>query len=427
MDKTTPSYNLNVVVRETGIKADTLRAWERRYGLPNPVRTEGGHRLYSTRDIEMIRWFMARQEEGMRISQVVQMWKDLSEEGVDPLNPNRRSVDVQPVLEGLSDDSALVRLREAWLDACAQFDEFVAEQILAQAFARYPVELVVVEVLQKGLSQIGKAWYEGSLTVQQEHFASNLALRKLNALISAAPAPTRNEKILIANPPGEWHVFATLMATLILRYHGWDVTHLGADVPVVDLEETLQHVRPDLVIYVATQLNTVDGLMEVASLMHEKNQAFAFGGRIFNELEKLQTKIPGYFLGDQLNEVAVAVEEILLGQREPNPLYSVNQEYVEAKSNFEKIVPEINVGLMRKYLSQGMKHELLKLINSQIASQIQAGLTFGDLKLVSPEINWARKLIANNAIPQAVMDDYLSTYIGHQRSARLEFERLFGC
>jgi hypothetical protein len=75
-------------------------------------------------------------------------------------------------------------------------------------------------------------------------------------------------------------------------------------------------------------------------------------------------------------------------------------------------VPEINVGLMRKYLSQGMKHELLKLINSQIASQIQAGLTFGDLKLVSPEINWARKLIANNAIPQAVMDDYLSTYIG---------------
>ena len=54
LDKT-PAFNLKVVLRETGIKPDTLRAWERRYGLPQPSRTQGGHRLYSQYDIEMIK------------------------------------------------------------------------------------------------------------------------------------------------------------------------------------------------------------------------------------------------------------------------------------------------------------------------------------------------------------------------------------
>ncbi|MCB2179561.1 MerR family transcriptional regulator [bacterium] len=411
MDKNTPSYNLNVVVRETGIKPDTLRAWERRYGLPDPVRTEGGHRLYSSRDIDMIRWFLARQDEGMRISQAVKMWNDLSADGVDPLNPSRRSEDVQPVLEGLTDDSALVRLRESWVDACAQFDEFAAEQILAQAFARYPVELVVVEVLQKGLSQIGEAWYKGGMTVQQEHFASNLALRKLNALLSAAPAPTRKERILIACPPGEWHVFATLLATLILRYHGWDVTNLGANVPVEDLEATLGQVQPDLVIYVATQLNTANALLEVAQLMEDKGQSFAFGGRIFNELAQLPGKIPGFFLGKQLQQVAQAVQEIFSGQRSAHSTEPVSKEYLEVQGVFEQVIPELNAALMQEYVASDMSHGLLSMINEQMASQIRAGLSFGDLTLIGGEIDWARTLLMNHAMPQAAIDDYLKAYL----------------
>ena len=57
----TPAYNLKVVLKETGITADALRAWERRYGLPMPERTSGGHRLYSHYDIETVKWLIARQ------------------------------------------------------------------------------------------------------------------------------------------------------------------------------------------------------------------------------------------------------------------------------------------------------------------------------------------------------------------------------
>lgn len=80
-----PTYNLKAVIHETGVKPDTLRAWERRYGLPNPERTTGGHRLYSQRDIDTVHWLVARQEEGLSISHAVNLWHALEAEGKDPL------------------------------------------------------------------------------------------------------------------------------------------------------------------------------------------------------------------------------------------------------------------------------------------------------------------------------------------------------
>ena len=72
-----PIFNLRAVVQETGIKPDTLRAWERRYGLPIPKRTEGGHRLYSRRDIETVKWLLAQRKAGLGISKAVALWKQL--------------------------------------------------------------------------------------------------------------------------------------------------------------------------------------------------------------------------------------------------------------------------------------------------------------------------------------------------------------
>ncbi len=80
-----PLYNLSVVLRETGLKADTLRAWERRFGVPNPARTAGGHRQYSEKDIAIVQWLLARQDEGMRISKAVQLLDHLQDQGQDPV------------------------------------------------------------------------------------------------------------------------------------------------------------------------------------------------------------------------------------------------------------------------------------------------------------------------------------------------------
>jgi len=82
----TPVYNLKAIVRETGLTADILHAWERRYDLPLPERPQGSHRLYSQYDIAMFRWMKARQEEGLSISSAVERWHEIASSGRDPLD-----------------------------------------------------------------------------------------------------------------------------------------------------------------------------------------------------------------------------------------------------------------------------------------------------------------------------------------------------
>ena len=107
----------------------------------------------------------------------------------------------------------------------------------------FPVEAVCVEVLQKGLSEIGRLWYENRASVQQEHFASGLAMRRLDALLSATPAPTRNATILVGCAPDEWHVFTPLLLSLLLRRRGSNVIFLGANVPTTRFADTIKKVK----------------------------------------------------------------------------------------------------------------------------------------------------------------------------------------
>src|SRR5512134_2026040 len=145
MLSTTPAYNLKVVLKETGLAADTLRAWERRYGLPTPQRTAGGHRLYSQYDIETIKWLMKRQAEGLSILRAVDLWNEQTASGSDPLVDSRGQAMI------FTAGANLENARRDWLTACLNFDAVAAEQVLNQAFAVHSVEIACTEILMRGL------------------------------------------------------------------------------------------------------------------------------------------------------------------------------------------------------------------------------------------------------------------------------------
>ena len=193
---TSPAFNLKAVVNETGLKPDTLRAWERRYGLPNPERTAGRHRLYSQYDIDTLKWLVARQEEGLSISRAVKLWYQFKENGEDPLSHKAQTVapdTAVPSLSAAPSGDNLGALRAAWIDACESFDERQANGVLTEAFSLFPLDLVCFDLLQKGLAEIGQGWYEGRISVQQEHFASAMAMRRLDTdgRFDAPPYPSR--------------------------------------------------------------------------------------------------------------------------------------------------------------------------------------------------------------------------------------------
>jgi len=421
----TPTYNLKAVVQETGLKPDTLRAWERRYGLPEPQRTESGHRLYSQNDINLLKWLIARQEEGLSISRAVELWRRIQTEQSDPFQTiaGQMTIQARPPLvapgnlrekelptEGRHD--TIAQLRQAWIDSCLKFDEQTAERIVTQAFSLFPVEKVCVELLQKGLSTVGDGWYQGNITVQQEHFASALAVRRLEALLTATPAPTRAGRILVGCPPEEVHTFIPLMLALLLRRRGWDVIFLGANIPQQDFILTTQTAKPQLVVLTAQLLFTAASLRELAELFYEARMPMAYGGMIFTQLPTLQRAISGHYLGNTLDYAVEQIEGLMAAPRLPFQATPLSQQYEVALQHFRLHQALIESNVWQTLSESGISYSLLRKANINFSRDIIAALSLGNIQFLSPDLVWLRGLLINHyQMPEGQIYTYLAAYL----------------
>lgn len=407
-----PAFNLKAVLRETGLAADTLRAWERRYGLPTPQRTAGGHRLYSQYDIETIKWLIARQAEGLSISRAVDLWNEQTASGSDPLAALAPTsmILTQSVPANIPADTTLDSIRAEWIQACMNFSEVQAEQALNKAFSIFPVEAVCVDVLQKGMSEIGGLWYENRASVQQEHFASSLAMRRLDALLSASPVPTRPQTILMGCPSSEWHTFTSLLLALLLRRRGLNVIYLGANVPTERFSETAQKVKANLVILVSQTLNSAAHLQHAALALTAQKINVAFGGRIFSLRPSIVDYIPGHFLGATLEGSINEVESLLKGVSKPRKIKAIPQEYVAAMQGFNAKRSHIESTLKLNLPPLSIGTEELDASIQHLGQNVSAALQFGDMEHLSEEMEWLKVLLHAYNRPKQELIYFMESY-----------------
>ncbi|MBP6016268.1 MAG: MerR family transcriptional regulator [Candidatus Promineofilum sp.] len=416
-----PVYNLKAVVQQTGIKPDTLRAWERRYSLPEPNRSSGGHRLYSQHDINTLKWLLARQEEGLSISRAVTLWRNLKSEGRDPLQvtPIGHAQEASLAYPTIDADNTIVELRRAWIEACAAFDERKAELVLNQAFSYHAPEIVCFELLQKALAEIGSGWYEGVISVQQEHFASALAVRRLGSLLSALPAATLSGRVIVGCAPGDTHTFSPLLVTYLLRRRRWGVIYLGADVPITHLQATIETTQPNLVVFSAQLLDTAATLLDVAHYVRDIGVPLAYGGYIFNAVPDLTRRIPGHFLGEVLNKVPFVIEQLIQSPR-PLPAHEpVSEAYQEAWANFREHSGIIEMQVWQNFGATNNGDTGQPDITHYLTRNILSALKLGDLDYIGSNLIWIEGMLHNHNISPDVLCRFLKTY--HQ-AARQHLE-----
>jgi MerR family transcriptional regulator, light-induced transcriptional regulator len=406
----TPTFNLGVVLQETGLHADTLRAWERRYGLPQPARSEGGHRLYSQLDIDTIKWLISRQEEGMSISKAIKLWRTLEEEGQDPLQelPTRLGA-IHKLAVEVPLGAKIQELRDQWVSACLEFNETDSEQIINHAFALFPAETVCLDILFPALSQIGETWYQGDATVQQEHFATALVARRLNTLIAAAPTPFQHRSLAVGCPPHEDHELPALLITFLLRTRGWHVVYLGANVPLQNFEATIASVKSDLIILVSQTLQTAATLKEVALALNAQDVMVAFGGRVYNRLPALVKQIPGVYLGEDLRYVTPVVEKIFnTSQPRKLELSDLSIDY-KTRSYFTQRRSRLEEKLLSE-MGDRMPYEYLEMANQHMAENISAAITLGNIDFLDPELDWVQGFLKNARLSENLLVEYLRKY-----------------
>ncbi|MDZ4721500.1 MAG: B12-binding domain-containing protein [Roseiflexaceae bacterium] len=295
-----PIFNTKAVARDTGVPPDTFRAWERRYGVPHPQRTPGGHRLYSERDIAIIRWLRDRTEEGMNISHAVMLLTSVTDSADNStLNNETRS---------------LATMAEELINALISFDAAVAERVLSEAFAIYAFEEVLLNLVQPTMIEVGERWHRGEINVASEHFATEFVRRKMASLLNVFETNTQRDTIVVGCAPAELHDIGILFASLFLVRRGWHVVYLGAQVPLADLLETAQAVKPALICLSASTIDTVPGLVECAHAIqkHFPQVRFGYGGRAFNQNPQLCETVPGIFLGQDARTLVDTVSNVML-------------------------------------------------------------------------------------------------------------------
>jgi DNA-binding transcriptional MerR regulator len=403
-----PTYNIKVVLKETGIKADVLRAWERRYGLPMPQRSPGGHRQYSQRDIATIKWLIARQKEGLSISNAVEHWKGFEAEGRDPLG-DHQNLESAP-LTRVSPDSTLDVLRNKWLSECKSFNESAAEQILNQAFSLYPIEMVVSQIMQSGLRDLGELWFNGDTTVQQEHFTSALALRRMETLISATPPPTQPQTILLACPTEEWHTFSLVVLNLLLRRKGYHVVFLGANVPSVHLIEAVENIHPDLVVLASQQLTSASNLQKTAQVLSRNHTQAAYGGRVFNTVPALLERMPAHFLGTTIEDSLLMIEQLLQSPRSIPKVEDVPHGYRQLAQEFIEKRSLIEAGTLDALKLNGISTEYLSIANLHFGNELASALELGNVDYLAADLIWLKGLLSRHNVPPSQLNSYLKTY-----------------
>jgi MerR family transcriptional regulator, light-induced transcriptional regulator len=229
-------YRIGELARRTGTSADLLRVWERRYGLLQPQRTQGGFRLYDEGDAVRV----ARMRSGLG-------------RGLAAAEAARAALAADPV------DSSLV-------PALLAFDGERAHELLDDLLARLSLEAVLREAILPALRELGDGWERGEVTVGQEHFGANLLRARLLALAKRWGQGV-GPQALLACAPGDIHDLPLIAFGLALRGRGWRILFLGADTPLGVVAETALAERPALVVLSSAQAREVDaaGLAALAA------------------------------------------------------------------------------------------------------------------------------------------------------------------
>ncbi len=224
-------YSIKDLEILTGIKAHTIRVWERRYNLVDPGRTNTNIRCYSDEDLKRLLNVSILNQNGFKISKIA---------GLDDAQLRNRVLDL--CMDSRNNNVMI----ESLLVAMLELDELKFSRVLASSIIKVGFEGTIEEVLFPFLERIGVLWQSGTINPAQEHFITNLIRQKLMVAIDSEmqnTPVTRKQRILFFTPEQEWHDMGLLFFSLLARKAGFEIIYLGASVPLADLN-VVRSIRP---------------------------------------------------------------------------------------------------------------------------------------------------------------------------------------
>ena len=228
----------------TGIKAHTIRIWEKRYGLISPNRTTTNRRYYDNDQVKKLLNVATLMSQGQKISKIA----ILSDEEIN--------ASIQNGSDHAGMDSIVTGYINDLVKSMILFDEAAFEKVCNAATTRFGMYNAMISVFYPFLEKVGTLWRVNKTAPAEEHFASFILRRKLlSAIDGLLPSTVTDRKFILFLPPGERHEIGLLFSDYIIRSKGYQTIYLGPDVPVENIEKIATAVMPTylLLFYIAAR------------------------------------------------------------------------------------------------------------------------------------------------------------------------------
>jgi DNA-binding transcriptional MerR regulator len=192
-------YSIKELEKLSGIKAHTIRIWEKRYNLIDPHRTNTNIRYYTDDDLKKILNVAVLNRQGIKISNIAR------------LNGLELKEEIIRVTRNIHSGDTII---DSLVIAMIDLDEFKLEAITDKSISKIGFKSTVIDVFYPFLDKVGILWQSGDVNPAQEHFVSNLIRQKIIAAINQLPNSFYPEakKFMLLLPEGEWHEIALLFA-----------------------------------------------------------------------------------------------------------------------------------------------------------------------------------------------------------------------
>ncbi|MFP4019134.1 MAG: MerR family transcriptional regulator [Bacteroidales bacterium] len=252
------TYSIRELEKLSGIKAHTIRIWEKRYKIIQPKRTGTNIRYYSNNDLKKLLNITILNRQGWKISDIAK----LSDEEL-----NRKVKDFS--YDSKDTESQIEKLVIAMVD----LDEVKFDQILSNAIMHDGFEQTIINLIFPFFKKIGLLWQTGSINPAQEHFVSNLFRQKLMVAIDNLKIPDREDakKFILFLPENEFHELGLLFYSYLIKKSGHSVIYLGSSVPFNDLMETCKFIKPS---YLFTSITSTFDYKELAEYIEKLSTSF---------------------------------------------------------------------------------------------------------------------------------------------------------
>jgi len=277
-------FNIGVVERRTGIKADLVRAWERRYKAVVPQRTPMDRRLYTEADIRKLELLRDLVQQGHRISHIASLPSPELEALVQPPE--------QELNEGgsLSEQANAEEHMGVCLKAIENLDSHTLTLALEHASFAFGRMRLVESLLVPLMSRVGQLWQQGQLDPAQEHMATATIRNFISSYLTLS-APGNAPVLVVSTPVGQQHELGAIICAATASACGWRVAYLGPSLPARSILLAAHRLNAKAIALSITYSEVQETKAELKSLIAElKDVTLMVGGRGALALEEFDKR-----------------------------------------------------------------------------------------------------------------------------------------